>query len=52
VGENGGGVRQWVGGSGLNAYVNVGGKIFFSSKDVIRLHPLKKKHSSIIFFMN
>jgi len=28
----------------------VGGKIFFSSKDVIRLHPLKKKHSSIIFF--
>ena len=34
VGENGGGVRQWVGGSGLNAYANVGGwkKYFFLQK--------------------
>ena len=51
VGENGGGVRQWVGGSGLNAYVNVGGwKNIFFFKRCYPPAPTQKKHSSIIFF--
>ncbi len=44
-------VSGWVGGSGLNAYVNVGGwKNIFFFKRCYPPAPTQKKHSSIIFF--